>query len=348
VKTSDFDYSLPAELIAQTPIEPRDRARLMVLNRGDGSLEQCQFNEIVDHLHSGDVLVLNDSRVIPARLSGRKTDTGGKLEILLLRQLSPNVWETLVRPARRTKVGSKLELIGDSANDNKRDVKVTAEVVELRDSGRRVISFSNEPILSSLGRIPLPPYIRVPLTDPERYQTVYANVSGSAAAPTAGLHFTRELIDKIGDKGIHRLFVTLHVGLDTFLPVREENPSDHPIHREYGVVRREVAEQLSQAKREGRRIICVGTTTVRLVEAAAQASSPLELQPFTGWVSLFILPGYQFQIADALITNFHLPKSTLLMLVTAFAGRELISKAYQEAIAQKYRFYSFGDAMLIF
>ena len=203
-------------------------------------------------------------------------------------------------------------------------------------------------MLSSLGRIPLPPYIRVPLTDPERYQTVYANVSGSAAAPTAGLHFTPELIDKIGDKGIHCLFVTLHVGLDTFLPVREESPSEHPIHQEYGVVRREVAEQLSQAKREGRRIICVGTTTVRLVEAAAQASSPLQVQPFTGWVSLFILPGYQFQIVDALITNFHLPKSTLLMLVTAFAGKELISKAYQEAIAQKYRFYSFGDAMLIF
>ncbi len=347
MKTSDFDYPLPPELIAQTPIEPRDRARLMVLKRSDSSLEHHQFYEIVDYLQRGDVLVFNNSRVIPARLSGRKADTGGRLEILLLRRLSPNVWETLVRPAKRTKIGSRLELVSDSVTGNGREAKVTAEVVELRDGGRRVIRFSDETRLLSLGKIPLPPYVHVPLENPERYQTVYASEAGSVAAPTAGLHFTPELIDKIKSRGVHCLFVTLHVGLDTFLPVREESPSEHPIHREYGVVSHETANHLSQARREGRRIICVGTTTVRLVEAAAQASSPLELRAFEGWISLFILPGYQFQMASAFITNFHLPRSTLLMLVTAFAGKDLINKAYREAIARQYRFYSFGDAMLI-
>ena len=347
MKTSDFDYSLSPELIAQTPIEPRDRARLMVLNRSDSLLKHQRFSEIVDYLEAGDVLVFNDSRVIPARLNGRKVDTGGRLEILLLRRLSRNIWETLVRPGKRVKVGSKLELTSDSVIGKGQDPKVLAEVVEMKGEGIRVISFSDEGRLPELGRIPLPPYIHVPLKTPERYQTVYAKVAGSVAAPTAGLHFTPKLIDKIKNKGVHCLFVTLHVGLDTFLPVRESNPFKHLIHREYGVLSQEVANQLCQAKMEGRRIICVGTTTVRLVEAVAQASGSVRLLPFEGWVSLFILPGYQFQIVDSLITNFHLPKSTLLMLVTAFAGRDFINKAYHEAITQKYRFYSFGDAMLI-
>jgi len=348
VKTSDFDYSLPLELIAQTPIEPRDQARLMVLSRSDGSLKHHRFFEIVDYLQAGDVLVFNDSRVIPARLHARKVDTGGRLEILLLRWLSPNIWETLVKPSKRVNIGSRIEIANNAATDDRQDFKVPAEVVGLGEGGIRVISFSDETLLPELGRMPLPPYIHIPLTNPERYQTVYANVAGSIAAPTAGLHFTTELIDKIKSKGIHCLFVTLHVGLDTFQPIREDDPLEHPIHQEYGVLTQEVANHLSQAKVEGRRIIGVGTTTVRLVEAVAQASSPVHMQPFEGWASLFILPGYQFRVVDALITNFHLPKSTLLMLVSAFAGRELINQAYREAIARKYRFFSLGDAMLIF
>jgi len=347
MRTSDFDYYLPQELIAQTPLEPRDHSRLMVLKRSDASLSHHKFFEVVDYLRNGDVLVFNDSRVIPARLSGRKADTGGRLEILLLRQLDSRVWEALVRPAKRTRVGSRLELAGDAVSGKGQD-GVIAEVVEVREGGVRVISFSDETLLEDLGSIPLPPYIHVPLRSPERYQTVYADAAGSVAAPTAGLHFTPQLIDRIRNKGVRCLFVTLHVGLDTFLPVRESSPLEHTIHREYGVLDQEAASQLSRARREGRRIICVGTTTVRLVEAAAQASSPLCMQPFQGWVGLFILPGYQFQVVDAMITNFHLPRSTLLMLLTAFAGKDVITRAYREAIAQRYRFYSFGDAMLIF
>jgi len=347
MRTSDFDYYLPQELIAQTPLEPRDHSRLMVLKRSDASLSHHKFFEVVDYLRKGDVLVFNDSRVIPARLSGRKADTGGRLEILLLRQLDSLVWEALVRPAKRTRVGSRLELAGDTVSGKGQD-GVIAEVVEVREGGVRVINFSDETLLEDLGSIPLPPYIHVPLRSPERYQTVYADAAGSVAAPTAGLHFTPQLIDRIRNKGVRCLFVTLHVGLDTFLPVRESSPLEHTIHREYGVLDQEAASQLSRARREGRRIICVGTTTVRLVEAAAQASSPLCMQPFQGWVGLFILPGYQFQVVDAMITNFHLPRSTLLMLLTAFAGKDVITRAYREAIAQRYRFYSFGDAMLIF
>jgi len=345
VNTSDFNYSLPSELIAQTPIKLRDQSRLMILNRSDGSIRHHRFFNIVDYLQPGDVLVFNNSRVIPARLSGKKIDTGGKLELLLLRRLGLNVWEALAKPAKRVRIGSKFELSAGSGNGQ--DSTVLAEVIEARVGGIRVVSFSDETRLPEIGSIPLPPYIHVPLKSPERYQTVYANPAGSVAAPTAGLHFTPELIDKIESKGIHCLFVTLHIGLDTFLPVREDNPLEHTIHREYGIVSQETANQLTQAKMEGRRIICVGTTAVRLIEAVAQASGSECLQPFEDWVSLFILPGYQFQMVDALITNFHLPKSTLLMLVTAFAGKDAIDKAYQEAINQKYRFYSFGDAMLI-
>jgi S-adenosylmethionine:tRNA ribosyltransferase-isomerase len=319
----------------------------MVLNRSDGRLEHRRFYEVADYLRKGDVLVFNNSRVIPARLSSRKADSGGRLEILLLRRLGDSTWETLVRPARRTRVGSRLELVDKLVTGRGSEVAVTAEVVELKNGGRRVMRFSDETCLPSLGSIPLPPYIRTPLKNPERYQTVYADVLGSVAAPTAGLHFTPELINKIESGGVNCLFTTLHVGLDTFLPVREENPLEHPIHREFGLISGEAARVLSQAKGEKRRIICVGTTTARLLEAVAQASGPLQLQPFEDWVSLFILPGYQFQMVDALITNFHLPRSTLLMLVTAFVGRDLISWAYQEAIARRYRFYSFGDAMLI-
>ena len=347
MKTSDFDYSLPPELIAQTPIEPRDQARLMVLNHSTSSLKHQRFFEIVDYLRAGDVLVFNNSRVIPARLSGKRVDSGGRLEILLLRRHSPNVWETLVRPGKRARTGTKIEITTDSISGERPDSKVMAEVVGIGEGGTRLISFSDETLLPELGKIPLPPYIHVPLQDPERYQTVYAKVAGSAAAPTAGLHFTPKLIDKIKSKGVHCLFITLHVGLDTFRPVRENDPLKHPIHREYGVISQEAANELSQAKAKGRRIICVGTTTVRLVEAAVQASSTVAIQPFEGWVSLFIVPGHQFRMVDALITNFHLPRSTLLMLVTAFTGKDLINQAYQEAIAQQYRFYSFGDAMLI-
>jgi len=347
VKTSDFDYSLPSKLIAQTPIESRDQARLMVLDRGDSSLKHHRFFEIVDYLRAGDVLVFNNSRVIPARLSGRNVDSGGRLEVLLLRQLSPNVWETLVRPGRRVKTGTRIEITNDWVTDNGQDLSVMAEAVGLGEGGTRVVRFSDETLLPELGKIPLPPYIHTPLKDPERYQTIYADAAGSIAAPTAGLHFTPELIDRIKSKGVRCLSVTLHVGLDTFQPVRQNDPLKHPIHQEYGVLSEEVAEALSRAKLEGRRIVSVGTTTVRLVEAVAQASSPVQMQPFEGRVSLFIVPGYRFRIVDALITNFHLPRSTLLMLVTAFAGRDLLNQAYQEAIAAKYRFYSFGDAMLI-
>jgi len=342
MKTSDFSYSLPHELIAQTPIEPRDQSWLMVLNRSDGSIEHRRFFEIVDYLQPGDVLVFNDSRVIPARLYGRKIDTGGRVEILLLRQLDSAVWEALVKPGKRVNVGTKVEI--GSGNE----AKVLAEVTGVGQDGIKVISFSDETPLLQLGRIPLPPYIHTPLTNPERYQTVYARAPGSAAAPTAGLHFTPELLNKIERKGVHCLFVTLHVGLDTFRPVREDDPLKHPIHKEYGRLTQEVATELSQAKMDGRRVVCVGTTTVRLIEGAAQASKASLIESFEGWVSLFALPGHQFRIVDALITNFHLPRTTLLMLVCAFAGKDFIIRAYEEAIAQGYRFYSFGDAMLVF
>ncbi len=347
MKTSDFDYSLPGELIAQTPVEPRDQSRLMVLNRSHSSIEHRRFFEITDYLRTGDVLVFNDSRVIPARLNGRKVNSGGRVEILLLRRLDSGIWEALVKPGKRVNIGTRVEITSNSIAGNRHKVKVLAEVTGQGEGGIKVISFSDEALLPQLGKIPLPPYIHVPLTHPECYQTVYANVAGSVAAPTAGLHFTPKLFRDIEQKGVHCLFITLHIGLDTFRPVTEDDPHEHPIYREYGVLSREVATQLSQAKAEGRRIICVGTTTVRIVEQVAQVSSRLQLEPFEGWVSLFILPGYQFRMVDALITNFHLPRSTLLMLVTAFAGKDFINRAYEEAIALRYRFYSFGDAMLL-
>jgi S-adenosylmethionine:tRNA ribosyltransferase-isomerase len=344
MKTSDFDYYLPSELIAQTPVEPRDQSQLMVLNRSQGSIEHRRFFEIVDYLQSGDVLVFNDSRVIPARLRGKKVDTGGRVELLLLRQLDTDVWEALVKPGKRVNIGTKVEITGDSSAGN---VKVLAEITGQGQNGIKVVNFSDEKLLPQLGKIPLPPYIHTPLPEPERYQPIYGRIPGSVAAPTAGLHFTPELLEQIKRRGVHCLFVTLHVGLDTFRPVREDDPLKHPIHKEYGRLSQDVANQLSRAKMEGRRVICVGTTTVRILEEAAQASKASLLEPFEGWVSLFILPGYRFRIVDTLITNFHLPRSTLLMLVAAFAGKDFIIRVYEEAIAKKYRFYSFGDAMLI-
>ena len=347
MKTSDFDYYLPVELIAQIPLETRDHSRLMILNRGDGSTEHRRFFDIVDYLRDGDVLVFNDSRVIPARLYGRKVNGGGEVVILLLRRLDANVWEALVKPGKRLRVGTNVAIGRDSAVGNMGEVEVLAQVIEQKQDGIRVLSFSDETSLPGLGKVPLPPYIHTPLENPERYQTVYARLDGSVAAPTAGLHFTPRLLGEIERKGVRCLFVTLHVGLDTFRPVKGEDPLKHSIHSEYAVLSQAVADELSQAKREGRRIICVGTTTVRILEQVAQVSDSLHIEPFEGWANLFILPGHKFRLVDALVTNFHLPRATLLMLVSAFAGKEFIDKAYQEAIAQRYRFYSFGDAMFI-
>ncbi len=338
MKTSDFDYNLPPEYIAQTPIEPRDRSRLLILNRQNGSIVHRHFFNIVDYLKSGDTMVFNDSRVIPARLKGKRVGSGGGVEILLLRRLEPNVWNALVKPAKRLIAGAEVAI--DTTD-------IIATIIAVEDEGIRTISFSDEAGLLGAGEMPLPPYIHTKLENPDRYQTVYARELGSAAAPTAGLHFTPELLNKIKSKGVHCLFTTLHVGLDTFRPVTEEDPEKHKIYREYGIVTPEVAAELTLAKKEGRRVICVGTTSVRLIEQAALKNPPGEFLPFQDWASLFILPGHKFRMVDVMVTNFHLPKSTLLMLVTAFAGKELIDKAYREAIAQKYRFYSFGDAMLI-
>ena len=347
MKTDDFDYTLPPELIAQIPIEPRDWSRLLVLNRQDGSIVHRRFSEITDYLHEGDVLVFNDSRVIPARLMGRRTGSGGKVEILLLRRISNGLWESLVKPGRRLQAGSTVEISVDLPSGNRTDSTLVAEITEVGEGGMRTVRFSDEALLLKSGEVPLPPYIHTPLADPDRYQTVYARVDGSAAAPTAGLHFTQELMGQIERKGIEFLFVTLHVGLDTFRPVTEDNPREHVIYKEYGIVSSGVAAALSEAKHNHRRIIAVGTTSVRILEQAARASKSSELDPFEDWVDLFILPGHRFRMVDTLVTNFHLPRSTLLMLVTAFSGQELINKAYREAIAQQYRFYSFGDAMLI-
>ncbi len=337
MKTSDFDYYLPPELIAQTPIEPRDHSRLLVLDRQNGTIEHRHFYNILEYMHESDVMVFNDSRVIPARLKGKRAGSGGKVEILLLRKLQPGVWEVLVKPARRLHTGALIEI----------EPGVKAEVTEVGDKGMRVIHFSDESTLVKVGEVPLPPYIHEPLANPERYQTVYARATGSVAAPTAGLHFTPELIDKIRQKGVYCLFTTLHVGLDTFRPITEDDPQQHIIYKEYGVVNKAVADELNRARREGQRIVCVGTTTVRLIEQAALNNRSGEIQSFADWVDLFILPGHQFRMVDAMVTNFHLPRSTLLMLVSAFGSKELIDKAYREAIAGKYRFYSFGDAMLI-
>jgi S-adenosylmethionine:tRNA ribosyltransferase-isomerase len=308
----------------------------MVLRRHDGSLEHRHFFDIVDYLNPGDVLVCNDSRVLPARLLGRKVDGGGRVEFLLLRRLSPGIWEALAKPGRRLRAGTEVEIGVEPC--------LAAQVLSKGEEGIITLHLSNEAAVEGMGLVPLPPYIHTPLPDAERYQTVYAKVKGSVAAPTAGLHFTPQLMDKIRGKGVEFAFITLHVGLDSFRPIQVDDPQQHPLHREYCELSPAVAQMLNRAKREGGRIICVGTTSVRSVGEAAQGG---ELKPFKGWTELYILPGYRFRMVDALITNFHLPRSTLLMLVSAFAGRELILAAYEEAIRLGYRFYSFGDAMLI-
>ena len=339
MKTSDFDYNLPSEFIAQTPVETRDQSRLMVLHRFDGSIEHHYFYDIVNYLRSGDTMVLNNSRVIPARILGRKDDSDANVEILLLRRLDNDVWETLVRPGRKLASGTKVRIANKAI-----DTEINAEVLEHGEDGIRLVRFSDERLLQKFGRAPLPPYIHTPLADAERYQTVYAEINGSVAAPTAGFHFTPKLLNDVKKQGVHIAFVTLHIGIDTFQPVRVDNPGQHKIHKEYGNVTSEVANLLNRTRKEGKKIVAVGTSTVRLLEAAALSGI---VQSFTGWVDLFILPGHQFHVTDAMVTNFHLPRSTLLMLVSAFAGRDFILEAYSQAKDHGYRFYSFGDAMLI-
>lgn len=342
MKASEFDYHLPSELVAQTPVEPRDHSRMMVVSRADGSIQHCHFYDLPDYLGPGDVLVFNDSRVVPARLYGRRAGTGGKVELLLLERLSPGVWRALVKPGRRMQPGAAFEVPGDGTG-------ISGEVLRVEPDGARVVRLKGEEHLDTLGVIPLPPYIHGPLRDPERYQTVYARVKGSIAAPTAGLHFTPELLQRLDSMGVELAFVTLHVGWGTFKPVKVEDVSRHQLHAEYWELGQEAADAINRAKREGRRVITVGTTAVRLLEHAASLcrEEGAVLSPGSGWADLFILPGHRFRVVDALVTNFHLPRSTLLMLVCAFAGRDLVFRAYQEAVEQRYRFYSFGDCMLI-
>lgn len=339
MKTTDFDYDLPPEYIAQKPIEPRDASRLLVIDRKSGSVQHAVFKELGRYLNPGDLLVLNETRVIPARLFARKIPSGGRVEILLLRRQDPQTWEVMVGgkglvPGKRFQVESG----------------PTAEVLSVLDGPRRMVRFSGplEPFLKEAGHVPLPPYIHTPLHDPERYQTVYARRPGSAAAPTAGLHFTPQLIDSLKSQDVKFATVTLHVGLDTFAPVNEEDPQQHKIHTEWCQLPPETAQLINQAHCSGGRIIAVGTTSVRTLESAARTAESGEIVgSFQGPTDLFILPGYKFKAVDAMVTNFHLPRSTLIMLVSAFAGREQILEIYELAKQENYRFYSFGDAMLI-
>jgi len=355
MKTSDFDYHLPETSIAQTPAEPRDSSRLLVLNRDSGDVEHKTFRDLSLILHPGDLLVLNRTRVIPARIFAKK-ETGGRVELLLLRRRDSLTWEALVG-GKGLRVGKKV--IVESDDSRRRSEKsgdfslqsVHAEILEILEGSERLIKFSEpiEPYFSSVGNVPLPPYIHEKLGDPERYQTVYSRDVGSAAAPTAGLHFTPQLLDELKQKGVKVAYVTLHVGLDTFAPVTEENPEEHKIHTEWCELPQETADLINETKQNGGRVIAVGTTSVRTLESAALQTTNYQLliTAFTGSTSIFILPGYQFKVVDAMITNFHLPKSTLIMLVSAFAGREKILKTYNLAIQEGYRFYSFGDAMFI-
>ena len=339
MKTSDFDYDLPSELIAQEPIEPRDASRLLVLDRKNGSRRHLVFRDLPDYLKAGDLLVVNRSRVVPARLFARKVPGGGKVELLLLERMDRNVWKVLVG-GKGMQVGAQLQL----------ENGVGGEIIADPGGPQRVIAFERniEPDLQSFGHVPLPPYIHTTLADPERYQTVYAQESGSSAAPTAGLHFTPSLLSLLKKEGIGIAEVTLHIGLDTFAPVNEEDPSKHKIHSEWCQISVEAAEAVNKTKRSGGRVVAVGTTSVRVLETAARlAVGSKAVMPFEGRTELFILPGFEFKVVDILLTNFHLPHSTLLMLVCAFAGRDLILESYREAITKHYRFYSFGDAMLI-
>ena len=340
MKTSDFYYDLPQELIAQTPLERRDSSRLLVLHKTDGAIEHRHFFDILDYLHEGDCLVMNDSRVIPARLLGKRVPSGGAVEVLLLTDKGDGIWECLVKPGRKLHEGAEISF-GDGA--------LTATVKEVLETGNRLVQFHYEgiflEILERLGKMPLPPYIKEELQDGERYQTVYSKVNGSAAAPTAGLHFTKELLAKIAAKGVKLAYVTLHVGLGTFRPVKAEEITEHHMHSEFCMISRETAELLNETKRNHGRIVCVGTTSCRTLESLAEKDGTFSEK--SAWTDIFIYPGYHFKAMDALITNFHLPESTLIMLVSAFAGYDHVMNAYQEAVQNRYRFFSFGDAMLI-
>ncbi|PTE42463.1 tRNA preQ1(34) S-adenosylmethionine ribosyltransferase-isomerase QueA [Staphylococcus equorum] len=335
-----FDYHLPEALIAQTPLKNRDESRLLVLGRQTGDIEHKHFKDVIDYLDKGDTLVLNDTRVMPARLFGLKEETGAKVEMLMLTQISGNDWEVLLKPAKRIKVGNELSF-GNG--------KIVAECIEELNQGGRIMRLHYEGILQErldeLGEMPLPPYIKERLDDQDRYQTVYAKASGSAAAPTAGLHFTDELLNRIKAKGINIAFITLHVGLGTFRPVSVDNIDDHEMHSEYYQMDQETAELLNETKSKGHRVISVGTTSTRTLETIMQTNEAFKAQ--SGWTDIFIFPGYTFKAIDGLITNFHLPKSTLVMLVSAFSSRDYILNAYQQAVKSEYRFFSFGDAMLI-
>ena len=339
MKTHDFWYDLPEELIAQTPLQQRDSSRLLVLDRQSGNVTHRHFYDIIKYLQPGDCLVMNDSRVLPARLLGHRP-TGGAVEVLLLRDLGDKKWECLCKPGRKMQVGNEV-IFGNG--------ELTAVVTDVQDDGNRIIEFRYEGIflevLERLGKMPLPPYIKAELQDQERYQTVYSRAVGSAAAPTAGLHFTNELLEQIRTKGIKTAFVTLHVGLGTFRPVKAETISEHHMHSELCMIGAETAEILNETKKQGGRIICVGTTSCRTLESLVNDDGFFE--PKSKWTEIFIYPGYQFKAMQGLITNFHLPESTLVMLVSAFAGRENVLAAYNEAVSEKYRFFSFGDAMCI-
>ena len=340
MKRQDFYYELPEELIAQDPLEDRSSSRLLVLDKESGAVSHHVFKDVIDYLNEGDCLVINDTKVLPARLIGAKVGTDAKIEVLLLKRKENNIWETLVKPGKKAKIGTKISF-GDGL--------LMGEVVDIVEEGNRLIQFTYEgifeEILDQLGQMPLPPYITHHLEDKNRYQTVYAEHTGSAAAPTAGLHFTPELLEKIEKKGVDIARVTLHVGLGTFRPVKVDEITDHHMHSEFFQIEEEAAEKINREKDAGKKVICVGTTSCRTVESAADETG--HLKACSGWTEIFIYPGYQFKVLDSLITNFHLPESTLVMLVSALAGREHVLAAYEEAVKERYRFFSFGDAMLI-
>lgn len=340
MKTSDFYYDLPKELIAQTPVEPRDSSRLLVLGRESKEIQHKHFYDIIDYLNEGDLLVCNDSRVLPARIFGIKDETGAKVEFLLLKQISGNKWETLCKPGKKAREGAKFSF-GNGL--------LRAEVIEVKEDGNRIVNFGCDEnffaTLDKIGQMPLPPYITEELKDRERYQTVYSHELGSAAAPTAGLHFTNELMDKIKAKGVKIAYVTLHVGLGTFRPVKVDDVTNHKMHSEHYEIPKETANLINQTKKNGGRVIAVGTTSCRTLESVATFFG--EIKPCDGFTDIFIYPGYEFKVLDGLITNFHLPESTLIMLVSAFCGYDNIMNAYKTAVEEKYRFFSFGDAMFI-
>ncbi|OOM09381.1 tRNA preQ1(34) S-adenosylmethionine ribosyltransferase-isomerase QueA [Clostridium saccharobutylicum] len=340
MNVKDFDFYLPEELIAQHPLEKRDTSRLMVLDKESGEIKHRVFHDVVEYLNEGDTLVLNNTRVMPARLIGEKEETGGKIEFLLLKRIEGDKWECLAKPGKSARVGRRFTF-GEG--------KLKAEVIEVKEDGNRIVEFYYdgifEEVLDSLGEMPLPPYIHERLDDRERYQTVYSKEKGSAAAPTAGLHFTKELLKQIQDKGVNVVYLTLHVGLGTFRPVKVENIEEHDMHSEYYHLSRETAEIINETKRRGNKVISVGTTSTRTLETIGDENGFVKEQ--SGWTNIFIYPGYKFKVVDRLITNFHLPESTLIMLVSTLAGRDHVLNAYNEAVKEKYRFFSFGDAMFI-